>query len=1728
MQPGNNKRGLRVIICLPLWLLFFFTFWHQQVYGVPFEPEGNLKRGQQSYIEGPYGGACIGQVEYYYIVTNLTDCASYNWTVTEAGTIVENGGSYVGIVWQNTGGTVSVELSGCRLDGQPYIDFATYEAHAYHPPNVVISPSASTICKGQSITLTASGAEYFIWSGGGISRNSTSITVSPTVTTTYTVGGFVGSSCSDYKTVTVTVREPLEPPVVAGGSREGAGNVTMTISSPMPDATYRWYASTATGAMGALLHTGTSYTVFLTENKKYFVTAQQGDCVSPARQYEAVIYYGLGEQGINYMAATMVLEKGVTDPAQIKHLPEQQVRRSIVYGDGLGRNVQTVVQKASPDFKDIVQIAVFDESGQQARSYLPFSIGSDGRYKTDGETQQTTFYSTSNPENPEIAKDARPYTEAVIEKSPLMRLESQRAPGQAWLGRETTVASFTNSVNEVRRWTVSGDGSQFYAGGELHGQKVVNPQGNEVRVFTDKLGRTVLQQQQLEEVVDGQNVVWLETYYVYDEVGNLRYQIPPQAIVEMKKSGLWQLTSDLLNKWCFVYNYDAFGRLATKKVPGTGELAVVYDDADRVVLTQDANQAATDKWMYLQYDNVGRVVAQGLYSPGQKLTQGQMQEQVDAYIRETGPLHVKPIPAIEEGTKQGVNIVSSFHEGEPAYRASQSITLLPGFAVSSSNGSFVASIGVVGNPDSYVFMGNKEASEVLIINYYDNYDFDAAQQEAYAFNNSGMPEAKRVNRVKGLLTGRKVRVLGTDQWLPQVLYYDEVGRPVQTVMGNYLNGTDRRTVSRDFEGKVSATLSQHSASGQITNVRNIYKYDHAGRLEEVRQQNNADTEVILGQYSYNAIGQLIEKNLHKEVSMPGDFLQSVDLRYDLQGRLLSINGSELSIANGNENDVTADLFGMDLLYEQEDNGLGNTGRWDGLVTGVKWKTKDPSLDPNAQGTAQRERGYRMEYDRIGRMNHAYYSARESGAWGAEAGGYDEKNIAYDANGNIRSLTRNTLPTNGSVAVMDNLSFSYSGNQLQQVQESGDQAQGFSGQHSQYSYDSNGNQTLDQHRGMMLHYNALNKIAEISKGTDKADYVYDAAGNLLARTIQVAGNTVTTTYANGFVYENRNNTGQVLAYFPTAEGRMVNRAGKLHYEYFLKDHQGNVRMAFSPGEHTGDDLSMELMMAFQEEEQFSNVAETRHVDVRHAYDGQASARLNARQGRPIGPRKWLTVQAGDSVYAQVQAHYVREAHPRSFVFSMLGFLANSVTMQAGGEKTAATQKKNGIISYLGLGTGLALAPAVQHKRQKGVPKAYLRVMVYDKDSSFVRSFEQPLTAAARGGWEQLELGYRAEEAGHLEVLVVNEEGEDVYFDAMRVGTLTPIVTQEAHFYPFGHRLSGMAVGTPEHVERPNRHLYNGGSEFEEFAQAYSTPYRQYDPLLGRFRGSDPLADSYGAWSPYMYGYNSPMSFNDPWGLSPDDHGHSEEFKKWLEKQMEDMWRSAYGGTIWMDGRTHTFGSGGEALSAGADYVSQHDAWQYTAYGSEEGAWVAWMGGSAEFLTENPNPRRLNNVVTVTGRRQDNSVDKAAGTLVGGWTLAGVEPTPYGEILMGVATTLAIAYYGPELTDKLAKELDNLAKKASGPQGVVYALVAKQDGEYNVYTSGYSLPTSTTSLKKGQIWKYGETTSHERYDAAYLRSEGVDMVILKPGNQVEIKMMEKLLIYGHFMTNGSLPAGNKIFR
>ncbi len=106
-------------------------------------------------------------------------------------------------------------------------------------PTVSATASPTSICNGETSVLTASGTDNYSWSTGGTTA---SITVTPNVTTTYTVTGSSGVGCSNTATVTVTVGSSLTINYTTTQSHCGQsdGNIITNVTGGIPPYVYQW------------------------------------------------------------------------------------------------------------------------------------------------------------------------------------------------------------------------------------------------------------------------------------------------------------------------------------------------------------------------------------------------------------------------------------------------------------------------------------------------------------------------------------------------------------------------------------------------------------------------------------------------------------------------------------------------------------------------------------------------------------------------------------------------------------------------------------------------------------------------------------------------------------------------------------------------------------------------------------------------------------------------------------------------------------------------------------------------------------------------------------------------------------------------------------------------------------------------------------------------------------------------------------------------------------------------------------------------------------------------------------------------------------------------------------------------------------------------------------------------------------------------------------------------
>lgn len=541
------------------------------------------------------------------------------------------------------------------------------------------------------------------------------------------------------------------------------------------------------------------------------------------------------------------------------------VSQTITYFDGLGRPIQAVTTNGSPGLKDVIQLMEYDSFGRMAKQYLAYTGGTDGAFKTGAVTAQQDFY---NAPPAGVEGTAYPYSRTVFESSPLDRITEQGFAGAAYQPQSSAIANSGHSVKtgyatnntitfsqittsrKVALYRVNYSPemtpilvlSGAYQANQLYvtvnkdeNWKSSDGRSGTTEIYRDGQGRTILERR-FNTTQEG-TLEMLSTYYVYNDLGNLCFVLPP--VVSPDKDSAPPTTTQL-NEYCYQYRYDGWGRLIEKKLPAKAWEYFVYNELDQMVYSQDGNLRAKNQWLFYKYDGLGRLIVTG------HTTSTSSRQAIQNWVNsQTGPLWEER----QTGTATGY----TYH-----------------------------------SYPSFNFLNSSE-KETYTIRYYDDYELpsDCPGELKQGPSNQG-------GDVQGLLTATKTKILGTSTYLWTVYFYDGKGRMIQTRGQNHLqNGIDISTLSYNFTNQLTQAVRVHTASGKTLTLKERYVYDQEARLKNTYHQVNSQPEVLLSSLLYNELGELITKKLHSENgSTP---LQTIQYRYNIRDWLYKIDAPKLGI-----------------------------------------------------------------------------------------------------------------------------------------------------------------------------------------------------------------------------------------------------------------------------------------------------------------------------------------------------------------------------------------------------------------------------------------------------------------------------------------------------------------------------------------------------------------------------------------------------------------------------------------------------------------------------------------------------------------------------------------------------------------------------------------------------------------------------------------------------------------
>jgi RHS repeat-associated protein len=1236
----------------------------------------------------------------------------------------------------------------------------------------------------------------------------------------------------------------------------------------------------------------------------------------------------------NYIRENVVLTRGIDHWEDADLLTSDKKIQTTTYLDGLSRPIQVVgkgihYDEANNQWYDMVQSITYEAGGRVDRALLGYpTIDNFGKFKTNVVTAQPAYYQSKFGENNAFAR-------VEYDNSPQNRAKKSFGPGDSWVGSNINVSGDIepyNSNEAVHRFTVN------YTAGNIPVNYGIYPslflikvygmdeKGKKVISYSDKTGQIVLKKVQLEDGANltNQHAGWLCTYYVYDDLGQLRFTITPKAVKEIEANN-WVISTGVANELCFWYDYDELGRTVAKKVPGKNPEYIVYDRKNRPVFTQDAGIALSEDnnpLLTTLYDELNRPVISGLLL-GRKITDWE-----------------------------------SFSAGDPT-------------AVITVNTTYGGTIKIQGSPLTAAEINDPATFEQLSFNYYDSYSYSGAKTfDANHINNlsykniavrGNVDPNTQTKRFLGMATGGKTRVMNrnytTPTFITSSVFYDEEGRGVQGQADNIKGGVEISSTQYHFDGRVLSTSQTHNGTGTAFTNFNIltkYKFDKNGRIVGVGKKINSASRnyitspnvttaqedddagyKIIASYKFNELNRLVKKTISPTYNN-GQGLETIDYSYNMRGWLTGIN-KDYALDEYNSSQWEH-FFGIYLGYDNRD-GKFEAPQYNGSITGVQWKSQGDNTP----------RKFDYEYDNAGRFKKANFNQRGSSTegWNKNAVDFSTKDIMYDENGNLLSMTQmGIVPGILTPITVDNLTYQYltKSNKLRSVTDQatssgngklGDFKDGNNAAGTDdYSYDDNGRLILDNNKRISnVQYSYLDKpelitIAPPPGGTGGGTirYIYAAGGGKMQKIVTenpsaANGNQqriITTTYISAYIYEQVTIAGvpqpEVLQMIQHGEGRIriitpynnpadpanfigggIDLPGGKHgvFDYFIKDNLGNVRATITEeinkaaGVCTMEDANAAIKQS--EEAMFGNPGANNEVNTTRiavpagwasnqppTNNNQKVSKLQATGGvARVGPNAFLKIMAGDKIRAKVDYYYQSDPGASSNTNAAINALVSSFGSALVSGRTVAVTHGNeaAITGNLNSNAGLIDMfnnPPAGSSQNPNAPRAYLNYIFFDEQFNFVKEISgfKRVSQPGDGASPIVVDDIKATKNGYVYIYLTNESGEPVYFDNFSVGHERGRLIAEDHYYTYGLKITSISSKSINSSLNPNlvKHGYQGSfsEEVSEFELNYNEfALRTYDPQIGRWTTADPY-DEFA--SPYLGMGTDPANNVDPNGGS----------------------------------------------------------------------------------------------------------------------------------------------------------------------------------------------------------------------------------------------------------------------
>jgi len=781
----------------------------------------------------------------------------------------------------------------------------------------------------------------------------------------------------------------------------------------------------------------------------------------------------------------------------------------ISYVDGLGRPIQANHKYGAPDGADVITKTEYDNVGRPYRTYEPIAAnGNHGAYYTGA--------------------FGGGYTQQLYESNPLDRVSQTTPP--AWHTSQHTYGTNTSTLTDPE--------GQVYPANSLMRTTTTDPDGLSTDIYTNKIGKVVLQRQR-----DASHTT--DTWTVYDD---------KKRPVKIYPPGSSPATPGLI----YELRYDGDNNVIYKKVPDAAAEEYRYSVRNLQTAKRNAVLQAAGRWLVTHYDAYGRP-AQGGYHNGS-----------DPGTSETPTIHT----LLEEYFYDGYN--GSITNTAPIYKGKLKKSRIKVLEDTGSNSNWVEteysydSYGRVSTEAITNHLGGTETKTYT----YDFADHGTAETHFIAGTNGVYDLTNHTYDAQGRKVYDKLNINGIGDVTTAECRYDHKSQIIERNLGRHsTTGTNQYLQSLDYT---------YNPQGWLTGINALFE-DYLPGFDP------CDTGISSGTYGTNATSpdnDLFALNIRYNTTLAnsgvparlngnitslawwhrGQYNQAYNFKYDHLNRVTEAKHGEIVAGNH----YLLHQYNEKFLYDERGNFL---------TLDRKGMVQRPDIQDNCYKPVT-----------IDSLTYVYQSGTNKLVQVIDNApcmdtitlpAVIDRDINYAAGQLIRIATTDVLcdvnmnlTAGTEIKILDTmhlpnscgtpaLVIAYQGPCPQDKYTEGFNQQSISGQ---YTYDNGGNMNFDPNKKHTYYYNYHNLPYKIvGSENDELQMVYSADGTLLQRKYIKNNATISKRdYLRGKEYKD-----DMLESIYHNNGRVIQIGGNTYkYEYHIKDHLGNVRVTFVDDNNNG--------------------------------------------------------------------------------------------------------------------------------------------------------------------------------------------------------------------------------------------------------------------------------------------------------------------------------------------------------------------------------------------------------------------------------------------------------------------------------------------------------------------------------------------------------------------------------